>query len=68
MSVLVLLLAISFNAFPDTSCTGGGTMYVCGREQIMQAVKDADTNCTGGFATKVLIDVCTPNMQSYTIY
>lgn len=61
-------ISVATDMEPDSSCTGGGTMYVCGPEQASQAGADADSNCSEGFSTKKIIDVCSPNLQEYTIH
>jgi hypothetical protein len=59
--LIIVFVFIFFNLnASDNSCTGGGTMYVCGGEQVVQAVSDADSNCAEGFSTKKVIDVCSP--------
>jgi hypothetical protein len=72
-NIIILMLAVlTFSyinvATADSSCTGGGTKYVCGHEQVSQSLADADSNCGEGFSTKKLVDVCSPNFQEYTIH
>lgn len=72
--VLLFLTSLSFlaNAKEDkcpegcnNTCTGGGTLYVCGSEQMRDAFADAE-KCDN-FAKKSITDVCSPGNPTWTI-
>ncbi|MBO3700096.1 hypothetical protein [Roseivirga sp. E12] len=64
-TLIILISNVTQGQTGNQSCEAGGEMWVCGRNQILQAHSDWNSNCDGpvicGAVLRTIIDVCSPD-------
>ncbi|MFY0591348.1 hypothetical protein [Roseivirga sp.] len=74
VGIPIMLLCFFVNAQTgNQSCEAGGEMWVCGKQEQLQAHDDFEKNCSDQeyqpcTVLRTIIDVCSPNMRETAVF